>query len=192
MRRIVSLWAVCFLCAGIGLFAADQAKVVSGREVGAITPSFVVLDVTGPHKGEAICYVCEYRGAPTILGFFQESGEETARLITKMNELAQKEQKKDLKAVAVMISGPENKEWLEQLAKEKGIKIPLVVFRKGKSDLNMKLYKLNPEAKNTFLVATNREVAVNLTNVNDASFGQVADAAAKVLSVPRKAEPSQP
>jgi hypothetical protein len=185
MRRLIYGVVVClYLGSGAGLWAADQQKVVSGREVGAITPSFVVLDVTGPHKGAAICYVCEYRGAPTVLGFFQDSGEETAGLIAKLNDLAQKEQKKNLKAVAVIVSGPDSKPWLEKLAQDKGIKIPLVVFRKGKDDINVKLYKLNLQAKNTILVSLNRAVSANFTNVNDETFTQVVDATAKVLAAP--------
>ena len=160
-------------------WAADQRSVASGRAVGEITPSFVVLDVTGPHKGKPICYICEYGGAPTVIAFFQDTGEETASLVVKLNELAQ--QKNTLKMVAVIISGPDRKPWLEKLAQEKGIKIPLVVFRKGKDDIAMKLYKLNAEAKNTVLVNINRKVSANLTNVGVENFKLVAEAASKIL-----------
>jgi len=183
MRRSFCVLGVILLIgSGAFLMAADEAKVTSGRDVGAITPSFVVLDVTGPHKGDAICYVCEYRGAPTVLGFFQNRSEETASLITKLNELAVKEANKDLKVVAAIVSGPDNKEWLENLAKEKGIKFPLVVFRKGTSDVNVKLYKLNLEARNTILVSLNREVTANLTNVSDETFARVSDATSEMLT----------
>ncbi len=182
MRRNLCLFVVLsFIGAGALLFAVDQPNVTSGRAVGEITPSFVVLDVTGPHKGESICYVCEYRGAPTVLGFFQDSGDETANLIAKLNDLAMKEANKNLKAVAVVVSGPDKKPWLEKLAQDKGIKIPLVVFRKGKDDLNVKLYKLNLQARNTFLVSFNREVSANLTNVSDQTFDQVTEATSKML-----------
>jgi hypothetical protein len=193
MRRNFCLFVALSLVLGAVLFAADQPAVTSGRAVGEITPSFVVLDVTGPHKGEAICYVCEYRGAPTVLGFFQDSGDETASLIMKLNELAIKEANKNLKAVAVVVSGPDKKPWLEKLAQDKGIKIPLVVFRKGKDDLNVKLYKLNLQAKNTFLVSLNREVSANLTNVSDQTFSQVTEATSKMLvAASKKPEEKQP
>ncbi len=183
MRRMVwMLIVLAVLGAATGALAADQRTVTSGRAVGEDSPTMVVLDVTGPHKGEAICYVCEWRVAPTILAFFQGTGDEEAALIAKLNDLVQKNAQKNLKAMGVFISGPENNAWIEKLAQEKGIKIPLVVFRKGKDDVDMKIYKLNPDAKNTFLINVNRKVNANLTNVTEATFGQVSEATAKMLA----------
>ena len=179
LRIPVVFVALLILGVAAAPWAAHQRSVASGRAVGDITPSFVVLDVTGPHKGEPICYICEYEGAPTVIAFFQDTGEETAGLLVKLNELAQ--QKKALKMVAAVISGPDGKPWLEKLAEEKGIKIPLVVFRKGKDDVAMKVYKLNAEAKNTILVSINRKVSANLTNVGVENFKLVAEAASKIL-----------
>ena len=45
-------------------FAAD---VVSGLPVGATTQTIPVTDVTGPYKGEKICYVCDFDKAPDVL-----------------------------------------------------------------------------------------------------------------------------
>ena len=42
-----------------------------GPPVGAVTPSFRVIDVTGKYKGQDTCYVCEYGEAPTVIGFFR-------------------------------------------------------------------------------------------------------------------------
>jgi hypothetical protein len=180
MHRIPSLFvALLIMGDGAALRAVDQQNVVSGRAVGEITPSFVVLDVTGPYKGKPICYVCEYQGAPTVIAFFQDTGDEMAGLVMKLNELAQQE--KTLKMVAAVISGPDRKSWLEKFAQDNEIKIPLVVFRKGRDDVAMKLYKLNAEAKNTILVSVNRKVSANLTNVNIENFKMVAEAASKVL-----------
>jgi rhodanese-related sulfurtransferase len=153
--------------------------ITSGRPVGAITPSFRVLDVTGKYKGEETCYVCEYGTAPTVIAFFQNTGDDTADLIVKLDKLVNA--RKDLKAVAVIEAGPDAKPWLEKLAQDKGIKIPLVVFQNGTKDSGVRVYKLNLDAKNTFLVNDKRLVVANFANVSDDTFQQVADASSKML-----------
>lgn len=186
MRRMERRWlAPAIALAGV-LCAAGQAQVVSGRSVGEITPSFAVLDVTGPYRGKPICYVCEYKGAPTVIAFFRDTGDETANLLVMLNELAQRQPA--LKMIAAIIAGPERKPWLETLAEEKGIRIPLVVFRKGKDDVAMKLYKLNSEARNTVLVAVNRKVSANLANVTAQDFAALTEAVSRVLA----AAPARP
>jgi len=160
---------------------AAASAVQSGRPVGAMTPSFRVLDVTGKYKGQSTCYVCEYGNAPTILGFFRQTGDETAKLIVKLNQLADQMAAKDLKAVAVLEEGPDATAWLEKLAKDQSIKIPLVVLANGPKDLGIRLYKINTDVDNTFLVNNKRAVTANFVNIKDASFQQVADASAKML-----------
>jgi hypothetical protein len=48
----------------------------------------------------------------------------------------------------------------------------------------MRLYKLAPAADNTILVNTNRQVVANFVNISDTTFGQVQDAAVKMLNSP--------
>jgi rhodanese-related sulfurtransferase len=159
--------------------ATASGAMASGRAPGAITPSFRVLDVTGKYKGTETCYVCEYGTAPTVIAFFQNTGDDTADLIVKLDKLV--DSRKDLKGVAVIEAGPEAKPWLEKLAQDKGIKIPLVVFQNGPNDSGMRVYKLNAQAKNTILVNDKRLVVANFANVDDSTFQQVADASAKML-----------
>jgi rhodanese-related sulfurtransferase len=159
--------------------ANASGAITSGRGPGAITPSFRVLDVTGKYKGTETCYVCEYGTAPTVIAFFQNTGDETADLIVKLDKLI--DSRKDLKGVAVIEVGPEAKPWLEKLAQDKRIKIPLVVFQNGTNDSGVRVYKLNLQAKNTFLVNDKRLVVANFANVSGDTFQQVADASAKML-----------
>ena len=159
--------------------AAQQTKTASGLAVGEITPSFPVLDVTGPHKGQSVCYVCESQGAPVVFAFFRQTGIETASLVKKLNELARQNQ--DIRVVAVVIEGQESRPWLESLAQEKGITIPLTVFRNGKDDIAMKVYKLNANASNTILVSAKRKVVGNLVNVNAENFKTVTNGVSKVI-----------
>ena len=170
---------VLLLSLGQNLSAADPA---SGLAIGEPTLSFTVLDVTGDYKGKRICYVCEFQDAPNILGFFQETGNETADLIVKLNDLYRNNKDKDLKAVAVIVSGTEASPWLEDLQKTSNIEIPMVVLKKGQKDVAVRMYHLDPEIKNTFLVNVNRIVMANLTEIESGSFDQVAEATTRMLA----------
>jgi rhodanese-related sulfurtransferase len=161
--------------------AVESATLTSGRPVGAVTPSFRVIDVTGKYKGTDTCYVCEYGTAPTIIGFFKDTSDQTADLIVKMDRLVQDQSGKNLKGVAVLVMGPDSKAWLEKLAADKNIKIPLVYLANGTKDLGMRLYKINAQADNTILVNDNRQVVDNFVNVTPSDFNTVADASAKML-----------
>ncbi len=161
--------------------AATSGPITSGRPVGAVTPSFRVIDVTGKYKGQETCYVCEYGEAPTIIAFFDNPSDQAANLIVKLNKLAQQDSKKNLKAFAVMVNGPDSKEWLQKLAAQKDIQIPLVYLQKGPKDLGVRLYHINTGATNTFLVNDRRQVKTNLVNVTDSTFNEVTDASAKML-----------
>jgi len=160
--------------------ATASGPITSGRPVGAVTPSLRVIDVTGKYKGQDTCYVCEYGPAPTVIGFFQKPSDQAADLIVKLDALVKSE--KNLKGFAVMIAGPDTKDWLEKLAAEKGIQIPLVYFARGPQDSGMRVYKLNPAADNTILVNDNRQVVANFVNVSATSFQQVEDASVKMLA----------
>ena len=79
--------------------ATSSGPITSGRPVGAVTPSFRVIDVTGKYKGQDTCYVCEYGEAPTVIGFFNGPSDQAADLIVKLNSLAEKESSKESQGV---------------------------------------------------------------------------------------------
>lgn len=60
MKKSLGVLAAALLLP-VALIAAD--KVESGLKVGASVPAFNVRDITGPAKGETLCYRCRY-GAP--------------------------------------------------------------------------------------------------------------------------------
>jgi rhodanese-related sulfurtransferase len=159
----------------------DNGPLTSGRPVGAVTPSFRVIDVTGKYKGQDTCYVCEYGEAPTILAFFDKPSDQNADLIVKLNQLVAANSQKNLKGVVVMVDGPDSKAWLEKLAADKDIKIPMVYLLHGQKDLGVRLYKINTAANDTFLINNKRTVQTNLVNVGDNDFNQVSDATTKML-----------
>ncbi len=173
------------LLAAMGSFLAGtaaDAEIVSGLEVGAPTVSIPVLDVTGAYAGQRICYVCEFQDDPNVLAFFRDTGEDTAELIIRLNELYLAHKDENFKAVAAIIAGEEASAWLEELNAREHIEIPLVVLRRGPKDVAVRLYALNPEVENTFLVTVNRFVAANVSAIGPEDFAQVSEATLEMLA----------
>lgn len=180
MPRALLVLIVVFLMTFAPPSAARPSKMVSGLAVGEMTPSFPILDVTGRHKGKSVCYVCDSKDAPVVFAFFRQTGDEMASLVRKLDELARQNQ--DIRVVAVVIEGQNSQPWLERFAEENGITIPLTLFRNGKDDIAMKVYKLNTSASNTILVSAKRKVVANLVNVNAENFKMLTDRVSKLTT----------
>ena len=167
----------------LGLFITGaRAEVVSGLAPGTPTPSVPVLDVTGAYAGKRTCYVCEFKEDPNVLAFFRDADEQTAELIVQLDKLYRQEKKRNFKAVAILMPGPEAKPWLEELRKSRNIEIPLTVLAKGSKDVGHKLYKLNPQVRNTFLVTRNRTVDTNVSDIRSSGFDKVRQATLGMLT----------
>ena len=166
----------------LGLSGSLAAQITSGLPTGTFTESIPVTDVTGPYKGERVCYVCEFDEAPNVLAFFRETSPETAKLIVDLNRLYTKNKARNFQTVAMIIAGSDSKKWLENLNKSEKLEIPLTFFTKGPKDVAARVYKLNPEVKNTFLVTINRTIAGNISDIRPAEFGQVIEATEQMLA----------
>jgi hypothetical protein len=182
MSAVKRLGAIVACGAMLATAAVAFEDVLSGLPAGAPTVSIPVLDVTGPYKGERICYVCEFQDFPNVLAFFRGTGDETAELIVALNDLYVRNKDRDFKAVVMVAAGPEASPWLEELSASKGLEIPLTVFRKGPADLAGRLYELNPEIDNTFLVTLDRFVVANVAGIEPADFGRVSEATEQMLA----------
>jgi hypothetical protein len=158
------------------------ADVASGLAAGTPTASIPVLDVTGAYAGKRICYVCEFQDDPNVLAFFQHTGADTAHLIEALNSLYVANKDKNFKAVAMIVAGPDAQAWLEELNASGEIEIPLTVFYRGPRDVAAKLYALNPDVENTFLVTRNRFVVANVSGIGADGFDRVADATKQMLA----------
>lgn len=166
-----------------GLFAAGAwAGVVAGPEPGEPTLSVPVLDVTGKYAGKRICYVCEFQDEPNVIAFFRDADEETAELIVKLDELYHQQKDRNFSAVAIIVAGPDAKPWLEELEQSQNIEIPLTVFYRGPKDVGVRLYELDPEVRNTFLVTINRLVDTNISDIGPGEFDEVRQAALGMLA----------
>jgi hypothetical protein len=162
--------------------AAFAQEVKSGLPIGTTTESIPVFDVTGPYKGERICYVCDFEEAPNVLAFFRDTSEDTARMIVQLNQLYLKNKARNFLAVVMVVAGESSKKWLEDLNRKEKLEIPLTYFYRGPKDVAARLYKINPEVHNTFLMTINRTVAANVSAISAGDFGQVVDATEKMLA----------
>jgi hypothetical protein len=167
---------------GIAVASAFAADIVSGLAVGATTQSIPVTDVTGPYKGEKICYVCDYDKAPDVLAFFRDTSDATAKEIIALNDLYLKNKSRNFKAVAMVIAGESTKKWLEDLNRTNHLEIPLTYFTKGPKDVAARVYNLNPAVANTILVTIDRTVVANFYDIAPDQFSRIADATSEMLA----------
>lgn len=163
-------------------FAAD---IVSGLAIGATTQTIPVTDVTGPYKGERICYVCDFDKAPNVLAFFRDTSDATAKEIVQLNDLYVKNKSRNFKAVVMIVAGESTKKWLEELNRSAHLEIPLTFFTKGPKDVATRVYNLSPAVANTFLVTVNRSVVANISDIGPEQFSRVADATSEMLATIR-------
>ena len=179
--RSLLLSAALMVSAGLAQVSSAQ-EIVSGLAVGAPTQSVPVLDVTGAYKGQRICYVCEFQDDPNILAFFKDTSDATKQFILQLNELYAQNKSGNFKVVATIVAGPDASSWLEQLSETEKLEIPLVVFRRGPADVATRLFEINPEIHNTFLLTQNRFVVANVAGISPDEFALVADATASMLA----------
>src|SRR5687767_7290641 len=73
------------LLLALTLLSAPSAEIFSGPQKGEPTPTFKVLDVSGPNAGKEIDYVSEWKGAPTLFCFIHELTRPGAQLIKRLD-----------------------------------------------------------------------------------------------------------
>ena len=181
MKGVKARWLAPTLMLGLVVTGA-RAQVVSGLAPGTPTPSVPVFDVTGPYAGKRICYVCDFQNDPNVIAFFRDADERTADLIVQLDKLYRQEKKRNFKAVAILVVGLEARPWLEELRQSRNIEIPLTVLYKGQNDVGIKLYKLDPKVRNTFLVTRNRTVDTNVSDIGSSDFDKVEQATLRMLT----------
>ena len=129
---IPMLSLVLLLIGDAYLTAAENTEpLVSGMPENELVRSFKIEDVTGPFKGENLCYPCKYGSKPVIALFFRETSEELATLLKEVDSLIQKFENKKLRAFGILITAePEkDKQTLIELAEKQQLKnLPLTTF----------------------------------------------------------------
>lgn len=163
MRKFAA-WGLATLVMGLSVGLADAAfragdGLDSGVQVGDAVAPFDVQDITGPNKGNTLCYRCQYGQNPVVCVFARETAGPVANLIKQVDEKITKDN--GLKAFVVVLTDDAKKSssTLEELAKSSGIKsvpLTLIANTKGPDD-----YQIAKNADVTVMMWKNGKVVVN-------------------------------
>ena len=157
MKRFTALTAVLAMGAAVGL-AAEQGDRLS---VGADVPAFTVMDVTGPHAGESLCYRCQFQDRPVVSVFTREVNDELATLVKQIDGVVGKNQKEKMAAFVVVLSDNPNSNTgpLKSLASKHGLKnTPLTIYDDA---MGPPSYKISKSADFTVMMWVDGQLKVN-------------------------------
>ena len=163
------------------LAVAAYAAVESGLKQGSSPQAFQVVDVTGPNKGKELCYRCQYGSAPVVAAFVNGDVTKAEKLVGELQKIVDARKDKGLKSFVVFMSGPEAKEAIQKIGKEKKTTIPLVFLPKGTKEEDIASYKINPSAKNTVLLWKGMSVQGNFVDVDASKLSSLAKAVDAML-----------
>ena len=141
--------------------SASAADVKSGLKKGAFVGAFNVKDITGPSKGESLCYRCQFAGRPVVAIFTRTLDANVTSLIKKIDAQVAKNGDKSLRAFVVLLTDePDAAELkLVALAKKNNIKnVPLTIFD---GIAGPPSYKLQKDAQVTILMWNKHHVVSN-------------------------------
>jgi len=149
MRKYMGVLAAALLLPA-ALIAAD--KVESGLKVGESVGAFNVRDITGPAKGETLCYRCRYGSRPTVTVFTRELNDDVKALVKKIDaKVGDNKDKKMAAFVVVLTTDPDKVEpKLTEFAKKDGVKnTPLTVIE---GEAGPEGYKISKDAEVTVMM----------------------------------------
>lgn len=166
------------LAVGATAFAGEPAaELKSGMKDGALVPAFNVKDVTGPSKGESLCYRCQYGSRPVVSIFARKVDDNLAKLVKEVDSTVGKNQEKQMRAFVVVLTDDADsvEADLKAMADKHGIKhTPLTVYD-GKA--GPQSYKINKDADVTVLMWNKSRVTAN----HGFAAGKVDEAAVKAV-----------
>lgn len=168
--------------AAVGLMAVSAfAAVESGLKPGNQPAPFQVVDVTGPHKGEQLCYRCAYGASPVVAVFVNGDASKASKLVGDVQKIVDAHKAQNLRSFVVFMNGPESKDAIQKIAADQKTTIPLVFLPKGSKEEDIASYKISPDAKNTVLIWKNSNVKGNFVDVDSKSLPAVQKAVDKML-----------
>ena len=157
MKKLIGTMAVCLLMAGV----AFAGELKSGLPVGDSVPAFNVRDITGPSKGQTLCYRCKYGARPVVTVFTREVNPSVTDLVSKIDAIVGKNKDSKMAAFVCVITEDADKveKQLEDVAKSKEIKNTPLTIIEGKT--GPENYKLSKDAAVTVMMWNESKVVVN-------------------------------
>lgn len=137
------------------------AQVKSGLEPGSYVAPFFVRDITGPAKGESLCYRCRYGGRPVVGIFARDVDENLTKVVKQVDQQIEKNKDQQLSAFVVLLTDDPDTAApkLEKLAETAKVKnVPLTLFdgQTGPQD-----YKIAKDANLNVMMWVGGQVKVN-------------------------------
>ncbi len=151
-----------WLVAVVGLVAATAtaAELKSGLGKGEFVGAFNVTDVTGPAKGEELCYRCKFGDRPVVCVFAKEMTTEVAELSKALDGVVAKNEEARMAGFVVVLDTSDKtaSALKEAAASQKIAKLPLTTSKESHGPSS---YKLNPEADVTVMMWVDGAVKVS-------------------------------
>lgn len=116
---------------------------------------------------------------PVVAAFIKDDPAKAASLVASIQKLTETHSR--LKTFVVFTGGSELKEPIEKMVSEKKITIPVTFLPKGTGAADFQGWRINPQAKNTFIVYSRTQVRANFVDVTDKTFDEVAKATEEML-----------
>lgn len=150
--------AYAYACATCGCSAPKATAVTR-------TAPFTVLDVTGPAKGQELCYICRNGGAPTFVVFTRRTDGHIRHLAPEVQKLVDAHKDANVRAFVVLLGekSQANRDALAALAKDLKLTIPLTIAADGAK--GPKSYNL-PAGFDTLVLVANNNRVLTTVDVN--------------------------
>ncbi len=153
-------WCAWLAVVGMVAATAAAAELKSGLGKGEFVGAFNVTDITGPAKGEELCYRCKFGDRPVVCVFAKEMTTEVAELSKAIDGVVAKNEEARMAGFVVVLDSSDKaaSALKEAAATQKISKLPLTTSKESHGPSS---YKLNPEADVTVMMWVDGAVKVS-------------------------------
>lgn len=181
LNRFLGFTALVMVALLVSVASAGDPK--SGPQVGEKVGPFHSLNCTGDHAGEKYCLICKNGDNPVAMVFARRVTPELTKLIKRIEQATDKNQKRSMGSFAVFLSDSDNLEKeLKELAKKEKIQHCILTIDKPDGPEG---YNIAPEAEVTVVLYTKLTVKANHTfkkgGLNDKAIEAVVADLSKIL-----------
>ena len=157
LNRFFGFTALVVVALLVDPASAEDLK--SGPQVGAEVHGFHSLNCTGDNAGEKHCLICQNGANPVAIIFARQVTPELTKLIKRIDQATDKNQKRSMGSFAVFLSDADNLEKeLKELAKKEKIQHCILTIDNPDGPEG---YEIAPEAEVTVVLYTKLTVKAN-------------------------------
>ncbi len=172
-------WAVIVVALLAVAATATEDAAAKALTPGQIIADFQFVDLTGPNRGRQLSQVEAFGASPVVLALVNESPHRSRDLVAGLQKLSNAKKAAGLRVFVAFVAGPETKEAISEVAREKNVSIPVGYVSNRRE---VAPFGINAAARNTVVVYRNRKVQSVLLDVEGVGVLDVVKAADRVLS----------